>query len=91
MQIGFFPFQILSPSTEEDEVEVLVKLLESSSANLLDQQTLVISAEEKEAIFNFAPINSNSENLTIEVRSNFVSCSACAHPSVVARALICQL
>ena len=52
--------------TENEEFEVLVKLLEgvNSSSNLLDQQTLLIS---EEAIFNFAPIISKAKNLTIEV------------------------
>ena len=55
---------------ENEEFEVLVKLLEgvNSSTNLLDQQTLLIS---EEAIFNFAPIKSKAENLTIEVNALF--------------------
>ena len=54
----------------DEELEVLVKLLEgegdnsSSTPNLLDQQTLLIN---EEAVFNFAPIKSNSNHLTIEV------------------------
>ena len=51
----------------EEEFEVLVKLLEGvNSSDLLDQQTLLIS---KEAIFDFAPIKSKVENLTVEVNA----------------------
>ena len=69
---SFLWFQVLTAPlfdneavTENDEVEVLVKLLEGvNSSNLLDQQTLLIN---EEAVFTFGPIKSNSENLTIEV------------------------
>jgi len=57
---------------DDEELEVLVKLLEggdednssSSTSNLLDQQTLLIN---EEAVFNFAPIKSTSDHLTVEV------------------------
>ena len=45
-------------------MEVLVKLLEGKN-RLLDQQTLLIT--ENEGVFQFMPIQTQAENLTIEV------------------------
>ena len=60
-----YPFfsQILSLSSPEEELEVLVKLLDGK--DLLDQQTLLIT--EQEGVFQFMPINTEAEELTVEV------------------------
>ena len=55
--------QILSLSSPEEELEVLVKLLDGK--DLLDQQTLLIT--EQEGVFQFMPINTEAEELTVEV------------------------
>ena len=55
--------QILSLSSPEEELEVLVKLLDGK--DLLDQQTLLIT--EHEGVFQFMPINTEAEELTVEV------------------------
>ena len=54
--------QILSLSSPEEELEVLVKLLDGK--DLLDQQTLLIT--EQEGVFQFMPINTEAEELTVE-------------------------
>ena len=59
----FFFLQILSLSSPEEELEVLVKLLDGK--DLLDQQTLLIT--EHEGVFQFMPINTEAEELTVEV------------------------
>ena len=60
--LSFF-LQILSLSSPEEELEVLVKLLDGK--DLLDQQTLLIT--EQEGVFQFMPINTEAEELTVEV------------------------
>ena len=52
-------------------MEVLVKLLEVSEDNssvLIDQQTILIT--ENEAVFNFGPIVTYSQKLTIQVQNS---------------------
>ena len=66
----FFLSKVLSASSE-DEVEVLVKLMQHNedmaAGVLLDQQTILITDDESEAVFNFAAIATNADKLTIEV------------------------
>lgn len=63
--------KVLMSSSSEDEVEVLVKLLEQDTQKLLDQQTLLVSKDDQEAVFTFVPIASSAAKLTIEVSFNF--------------------
>ena len=60
--------QVLTASSE-DEIEILVKLQQENQngSALLDQQTILITQDTNEAIFNFAAIATNAHNLTIEV------------------------
>lgn len=67
----FFFIKVLMSSSSEDEVEVLVKLLEQDTQKLLDQQTLLVSKDDQEAVFTFVPIASSAAKLTIEVSFNF--------------------
>ena len=53
-----------------EDVELLVKLLDGDTQNLLDQQTLLITSE-AEAVFNFAPIASTASTLLLEVGKSF--------------------
>ena len=68
----------------EDDVEILVKLVQKDKSErtsekevdntppkLLDQQTLLISDDE--AIFNFAAIASNAQNLVVEVKFQHIA------------------
>ena len=62
-KLHYLFLQILSLSSPEEELEVLVKLLDGK--DLLDQQTLLIT--EQEGVFQFMPINTEAEELTVEV------------------------